>query len=81
MIKTQSKIKMQVLTELNINFLKFQGQLTLHPIVINCDIYSKFKLIQDVAVALEENLIENEGARLLTTLNIIFSNCQGQITP
>ena len=28
----------------------------------------------------EEDLIKNEGARVLTTLNIIFSDAQGQLT-
>ena len=29
----------------------------------------------------KENLIKNEGARVATTLNIDFSNRQGQLTP
>ena len=29
----------------------------------------------------EEDPIKNEGARVLTTINIIFSDAQGQVTP
>ena len=47
--------------------------------------WSKFKLIQDVIDVLvtsknKENPNKNEGARVATTLNIDFSNRQGQIT-
>ena len=34
-----------------------------------------------VACKNEENLIKNEGARVATTLFIIFSDAQGQLTP
>ena len=48
-------------------------------------IWSKFKLIQDVMDALvtsknKEDWNKTEGARVATTLNIDFSNSQGQIT-
>ena len=47
-------------------------------------IWPKFKLIQDIIVVLvvknDENPIKNEGTRVLTTLKINFSNCQGQLT-
>ena len=33
-----------------------------------------------VTVKNDEDQIKNEGARLLTTLNINFSNIQGQLT-
>ena len=29
----------------------------------------------------EEDLIKNEGARVLTRLNVVFSDAQGQLTP
>ena len=55
-----------------------QGQLTLQ-------IWSNFKLVQDFMVVLltcknEEDPIENEGARVFTTLYINFSDTQEQIT-
>ena len=34
-----------------------------------------------VACKNEEDLIKNEGARVVTTLLIIFSDAQGQLTP
>ena len=34
-----------------------------------------------VACKKEENLIKNEGARVVTTLFIDFSDAQGQLTP
>ena len=48
-------------------------------------IWPKFKLIRDVIAILvtskyEEDPIKVEGARVATTLNIDFSNTQGQIT-
>ena len=49
-------------------------------------IWSKFELIRDVVDVLvtfknKEDPIKIEGARVATTLNIDFSNTQGQITP
>ena len=48
-------------------------------------IMPNFKLVRDIMVVLhtcknEENLIKNEGARVLTRLYDIFSDAQGQIT-
>ena len=48
-------------------------------------IWLKFELVRDIIDVLvtckyEEDLIKNEGARVLTTLNINFSDAQGQIT-
>ena len=48
-------------------------------------IWPKFELVWDVMVVLltcknEEDLIKNEGARVFTTLNVNFSDAQGQIT-
>ena len=48
-------------------------------------IWSTFELVQDFMVVLvtcknEEDPIKNEGARVLTTLYIKFSDAQGQIT-
>ena len=48
-------------------------------------IWPNFEPVHDVMVVLvtcknEEDLIKNEGARLLTTLYINFSGAQGQIT-
>ena len=48
-------------------------------------IWSKFELIRDVINVLvtstnKEDPNINEGARVATTLNIDFSNSQGQIT-
>ena len=34
-----------------------------------------------VTCKLEEDLTKNEGARVLTTLNIDFPDAQGQLTP
>ena len=47
--------------------------------------WMNFELIQDlIAVPItmknEEDPIKNEGARVLTTLNIGFSDIQGQLT-
>ena len=49
-------------------------------------IWSKFKHIQDVIGVLvtfknKEEPNKNEGASVATTLNIDFSNTQGQVTP
>ena len=49
-------------------------------------IWPNFKHIQDfmgvlVAYKNEEVAIENEGARMVTTLFIDFSDAQGQLTP
>ena len=45
-----------------------------------------FELIRDIMVVLiickhEEDLIKNEGARVLTRLYVVFSDAQGQLTP
>ena len=52
---------------------------------VNGRIWSNFELVQDFMLVLiacknEEDLIENEGARVFTTLYINFSNAHGQIT-
>ena len=49
-------------------------------------IWLKFELIQDIIDVLvtckyEEDLIRNEGTRVLTRLYDIFSAAQGQLTP
>ena len=49
-------------------------------------IWLKFKLVQDIIDVLVtcmygEDLIKNEGARVLTRLNDVFSDAQGQLTP
>ena len=60
-----------------------QGQLT--PAVLGA-IWPNFELVRDIMVVLvtctiEEDPIKNEGARMLTTLNIDFPDAQGQLTP
>ena len=49
-------------------------------------IWLKFKLVQDIIDVLvtckyEEDLIKNEGARVLTRLYDVFPDAQGQLTP
>ena len=49
-------------------------------------IWSNFELIRNLMVVIvtrknEEDQIKNEGARVFTTLNISFSDAQGQLTP
>ena len=49
-------------------------------------IWLKFELIRDIIDVLltckyEEDLIKNEGARVLSRLYDVFSNAQGQLTP
>ena len=49
-------------------------------------IWLKFKLIQDIIDVLVtckygEDMIKNEGARVQTRLNEVFSDAQGQLTP
>ena len=49
-------------------------------------IWQNFKRIQDFMVVLvtcknEEDPIQNEGARVVTTLFIDFSDAQGQLSP
>ena len=49
-------------------------------------IWLKFKLVRDIIDVLvtckyEDDLIKNEGARVLTRLYDIFSDAQGQLTP
>ena len=65
-------------------FSDAQGQL------LNCAIHGRirlnFELVRDFMIVLltcknEEDLIINEGARVLTRLYIDFSNAQGQLTP
>ena len=73
----------RVLTTLNIDFFNHSRAANS---AVNGQIWLKFELIQDVMVILvtsknEEDLIKNEGARMLTTLNIDFSTTQGLITP
>ena len=53
---------------------------------VRSGILSKFELIQAFIVVLitcknEEDLIKNEGARVLTSLLFDFSDAQGQLTP
>ena len=59
-----------------------QGQLTMQYLVPSCRIS---KPIQDFIAALvtcknKDDLIKNEGARVVKTLYIDFSDSQGQIT-
>ena len=73
----------RVLTTLNIDFFNHSRAANS---AVKGRIWLKFELIQDVMIILvtsknEEDLIKNEGARMLTTLNIDFSNTQGQLTP
>ena len=73
----------RVLTTLNIDFFNHSRAANS---AVKGRIWLKFELIQDVMVILvtsknEEDLIKNEGASMLTTLNIDFSNTQGQLTP
>ena len=49
-------------------------------------IWLKFELVQDIINVLvtckyEEDPIENESARVLTRLFVVFSDAQGQLTP
>ena len=49
-------------------------------------IWPNFEILRDIMVFLvtcknKEGPIKNEGARVLTTLNINFSDAQGQLTP
>ena len=49
-------------------------------------IWLKFELLRDIIDVLlnckhEEDLIKNEGARVLTRLHDVFSNANGQLTP
>ena len=76
-------IDARVATTQNIDFSNTQGQITPQS-EIGSD--RKVKLIQDVMDVLvtsenKEEPNKNEGARSATTLNIDFSNTQGQITP
>ena len=46
----------------------------------------KFELVRDIIDVLvtckyEEDLIKNEGARVLTRLYVVFLDAQGQLTP
>ena len=70
-----------MLTRLYIVFSDAQGQLT----QVSGGILPKFELIQAFVVVLvtcknEEDLIKNEGARVLTSLLYDFSDAQGQLT-
>ena len=70
----------RVATTQNIDFSNTQGQIT----PVRGRIWSKFKLIRDVMDVLvtsknKEEPNKNEGASMATTLNIGFSNTQGQI--
>ena len=72
----------RVATTLNINFSHSQGQIT----AVKGQIWLKFELIRNVMTILvnskyEEDPIKIQSARVATTLNIDFSNTQGQITP
>ena len=73
----------RVLTTLNIDFFNHSRAANS---AVKGQIWLKFELIQDVMVILvisknEEDLIKNEGAIMLTTLNIDFTTTQGQLTP
>ena len=62
------------------DFSNTQAQITL----VRGQMWSKFELIGDVMDVLitsknKEDPNKNEGARVATTLNIDFSNSQGQI--
>ena len=53
---------------------------------VHCWIRPYFKLVRDYIVGLftcnnEEDPIKNEGARVLTSLMLDFSDAQGQLTP
>ena len=72
----------RVVATLNIDFSHSQGQIT----AVKGRIWLKFELIRDITTILvtskyEEDPFEIESARVATTLNIDFSNTQGQITP
>ena len=51
-----------------------------------CPIWPKFELVRDIMTVLvtcknEKDPIKKESARVLATLNIDFSDSQGQVTP
>ena len=61
-------------------FSNAQGQLTLQSVVESCQIY--FELACNIMVVLntcknEEDLIKNEGARVLTRLYVFFQTLKG----
>ena len=57
-----------------------QGQLTLQSLVGSGQISNSSVMAVLITCKYEEELIKNEGARVLTTLYINFSDAQGQIT-
>ena len=72
-----------MVTTLSINFLRFS---TAANSIIGDGTLTKFKLIQAFIVELlicknKDDPIKNEGARVVTTLFIDFSDAQGQLTP
>ena len=70
-------------TTLNIDFFKHSWAANS---IVQCRIWLKFELIQNVIVILvtsenEEDPIKIEGARVATIQNIDFSNTKGKLTP
>ena len=70
-------------TTLNIDFFKHSRAANS---IVQCRIWLKFELIQNVIVILvtsenEEEPIKIEGARVATIQNIDFSNTKGKLTP
>ena len=63
-------------------FSNAQGQLTPQSVVESCRILTG----RDIILVLhtcknEEDVIKNEGTKVLTRLYVIFSDAQGQLTP
>ena len=88
MKKIQLKMKGLVCSQ-DFSHYKYMGIFSRHSRAANSavlgSIWPNFELVRDVKVVLatyknEEDLIKNEGARVLTTLYINFSDAQGQIT-
>ena len=88
MKKIQLKMKALVCPQ-DFSHYKYMGIFSRHSRAANSavlgPIWPNFEVVRDVKVVLatyknEEDLIKNEGARVLTTLYINFSDAQGQIT-
>ena len=63
-------------------FSNDQGQLTPQSLVESCRILNSSEILVVLHTCKnEEDLIKNEGARVLTRLYDIFSDAQGQLTP
>ena len=67
------------------NFQDAQGQVANKSQVGSCLILNPFKMLCVMVVLVtgksEEDPIKNEGARVVSTLFIDFSDAQGQLTP